>query len=227
MYSFGNQIKNLRKKNNLNQEEFADILNEESDLYEAETGYKVKPEKGFKKGVISRWENNVVEPRIDIVRLISRAFDIDSNILLGIASEEDISAVYEVEVAHIPLIGSIAAGEPTFVEENIEAYIPVIKSSLKKGKTYFFMTVKGESMNLEFKTGSKVLIEKESDVESGDIVAIRINGDEATVKKVLFDERSVTVVPMSSNPHFQPKTFYKDEIEIVIEGKVVQAIREY
>jgi SOS-response transcriptional repressor LexA len=43
----------------------------------------------------------------------------------------------------------------------------------------------------------------------------------------MFDERSVTVVPMSSNPEFQPKTFYRDEIEIVIEGKVVQAIKEY
>lgn len=227
MYSFGNEIKKLRIKHNLKQEEFAEILTEEAEKYEKQTGDKVKPEKGFKKGVISRWENNVVEPRIDIVRLVSKAFNIDANILLGITSEEDVSEVYEAEVTNVPLIGSIAAGEPIFVEENIEGYIPVIKSSLKQGKTYFFMTVKGESMNREFKTGSKVLIEKGSGVESGDIVAIRINGDEATVKKVLFDERSVTVVPMSNNPDFQPKTFYRDEIEIVIEGKVVQAIKEY
>jgi repressor LexA len=155
MYSFGNEIKKLRIKHNLKQEEFAEILTEEAERYEKQTGDKVKPEKGFKKGVISRWENDVVEPRIDIVRLVSKAFNIDANILLGIASEEDVSEVYEAEVTNVPLIGSIAAGEPIFVEENIEGYIPVIKSSLKKGKTYFFMTVKGESMNREFKTGSK------------------------------------------------------------------------
>lgn len=227
MYSFGNQIKKIRQRHNINQEEFAEYLNEEADRYEEETGFKIKPDKGFKKGVISRWENDVVEPRIDIVRLISRAFNIDSNILLGIASENDVSEVFETEVVNIPLVGTIAAGEPIFAEQNIEAYIPVIKSSLKKDKTYFFLTVKDESMNLEFKPGSKVLIEKGSEVESGDIVAIRINGDEATVKKVVFDERSVTIVPMSNNPEFYPRTIYKDEIEFVIEGKVVQSIKEY
>lgn len=226
MYSFGEQIKKIRKKYNLSQEEFAEILNEEADKFELETNIKVKPDKGFKKGVISRWENNIVDPRMDIIRLISRAFNIGSDVLLGIADEE-VSNVYQTEVVNVPLVGTIAAGEPIFSDNHIESYIPVVASSLKKNNVYFYLTVKGDSMNLEFSSGSKVLIEKGNNFSSGDIVALRVNGDDLTVKKVVFDERSITVIPMSLNPIYVPRTYYKDEIEIFIEGKVIQSIKEY
>lgn len=80
--SFAIVIKELRESMNLNQEEFANKLNnyaEKSDgLYSS----------SFNKTNISKWENAKAEPRMDTVRLISETFIISPNLLLEIDNED-------------------------------------------------------------------------------------------------------------------------------------------
>ena len=75
--SFANKIKDIRSKYNLNQEEFANRINNYSSLKGSPTN--------FNKTNVSKWENGKVEPRMDTVRLIALTFEVSPNYLIGMS----------------------------------------------------------------------------------------------------------------------------------------------
>jgi repressor LexA len=127
----------------------------------------------------------------------------------------------------IPIVGSIRAGKPIWAEDNLQGYLPVLKNTLKADSTYFGLIVKGDSMNLEFEEGTTLIIEKTPCIENGEIGVIRINGFEATVKKVVLNDDMITLIPMSNNTEHIPHMYNlkNDDIEII--GRVKQAIKTY
>jgi repressor LexA len=217
-YSFGKKLKTLRKSRNLTQEGLAKALN---------TKYGTN----FNKGMISKWENDREEPRIDSVRYIADFFNVSLDEILGLKDNE--VNVYEVvendfsNIVNLPIVGTIAAGQPILAAQNIEGYMPILSSFLNKYKEYFYLRVKGNSMNLEFPDGSYVLVERTNEVENGSIAVVLVNGYEATVKKVSINKNIITLIPMSSDPSYQPQIYdiTKDEVKII--GKVVQAVKIY
>lgn len=125
---------------------------------------------------------------------------------------------------NVPVLGAVSAGKPELAIEDIEEYMPVLKAYIKPGKEYFFLVVDGDSMDLEFTAGSRLLVEKTSQLENGQIGVVRVNGDEATVKKVSLNQNSITLIPLSSNREHLPSTYnINDQVEVI--GKVIQAIR--
>ena len=76
--SFANKIKEIRIKYNLNQEEFANRINNYSSIKGSPTN--------FNKTNVSKWENGKVEPRMDTVRLIASTFDVSPNYLIGMSN---------------------------------------------------------------------------------------------------------------------------------------------
>lgn len=217
-YSFGKKLKALRTSMNLTQEGLAKTLN---------TKYGTN----FNKGMISKWENDKEEPRIDSVRYIADFFGMSLDEILGLKNNE--LSMYEVvnndfsNITNIPIVGTIAAGQPILAAQNIEGYMPILSSFINKYKEYFYLRVKGNSMNLEFPDGSYVLVERTSEVENGSIAVVLINGYEATVKKVSINKNIITLIPMSNDPSYQPQIYdiTKDEVNII--GKVVQAVKIY
>ena len=77
--SFSIKIKDIRLKYNLNQEEFANRINNYSSLKDSPTN--------FNKTNVSKWENGKVEPRMDTVRLIASTFEVSPNYLIGMSDE--------------------------------------------------------------------------------------------------------------------------------------------
>lgn len=77
--SFASKIKDIRLKYNLNQEEFANRINNYSSLKGSTTN--------FNKTNVSKWENGKVEPRMDTVRLIASTFEVSPNYLIGMSDE--------------------------------------------------------------------------------------------------------------------------------------------
>lgn len=77
--SFASKIKDIRLKYNLNQEEFANRINNYSSLKDSPTN--------FNKTNVSKWENGKVEPRMDTVRLIASTFEVPPNYLIGMSDE--------------------------------------------------------------------------------------------------------------------------------------------
>lgn len=85
------------------------------------------------------------------------------------------------EVVNVPIIGTVAAGQPLLAVENIEGYFP-IPAEFMPNSQGFLLKVKGESMiNAGIFDGDQVLVKQQSTAEDGDIVVALID-DGATVK---------------------------------------------
>ena len=85
------------------------------------------------------------------------------------------------EVVNVPIIGQVAAGQPLLAVENIENYFPIPTEFMPNAET-FMLKVKGDSMiNAGIFNGDKILVQKQSDAQNGDIVVARVD-DSATVK---------------------------------------------
>ena len=120
------------------------------------------------------------------------------------------------EMRKIPLVGTIACGEPILAQENIEEYISIPKEIPGD----FALTCKGDSMtNARIFDGDIVYIRQQDTVESGEIAAVLIDG-EATLKRVrLFDDH-ISLEP--ENPMYKPFVYWNEEMNTVrILGKAV------
>jgi repressor LexA len=105
-------------------------------------------------------------------------------------------------ILYLPLIGRVAAGKPILAEENIDEYIPVTSSLLKKGTADFALKVKGDSMvGDHILDGDIIIVKSQKTAENGEIVVALI-GDEAVVKKLYRTKGTVEL--RSSNPSYPP-----------------------
>lgn len=85
------------------------------------------------------------------------------------------------EVVNVPIIGQVAAGQPLLAVENIENYFPIPTEFMPNAET-FMLKLKGDSMiNAGIFNGDKILVQKQSDAQNGDIVVALVD-DSATVK---------------------------------------------
>lgn len=175
---------------------------------------------------------------IDNVIKVCKGLGITTDDLERLANEENSSikeevSIYETirndqsNIVHIPIIGSVAAGMPFLAEENIDGYLPVLSTFLNTRKKYFYLTVTGTSMNLEFPDGSYVLVEETPFVENGQIAVIKVNGYDATVKKISKSGDIITLIPLSNDPIHEPQTYDLSVQDVKIIGRVVQSVKNY
>jgi repressor LexA len=131
---------------------------------------------------------------------------------------------HEHELAHVPLVGRIAAGLPIFADESVEDVMPLPKQLVGEGDLIMLRVVGDSMIGAAIADGDWVVIRRESDIENGDIVAAMIenesSGDtEATVKMFRRSDGHVWLVPF--NPVFTP--IVGDHAKIL--GKVVAVLR--
>ncbi|NCO24993.1 transcriptional repressor LexA [Candidatus Parcubacteria bacterium] len=124
-------------------------------------------------------------------------------------------------LVNIPLLGTIAAGEPIEAIEDKET-IEVPKSQLSKSGEHFALRVRGDSMIDEgIFDGDIVVIRKQPDAENGETVVALINDNEVTLKKIYKEKGRFRLQP--ANPSLKP--FFTKEL--IVQGKVISIIRNY
>lgn len=123
----------------------------------------------------------------------------------------------------LPILGRIAAGEPTLALENADGHLAVDRSILPRGDS-FVLRVNGESMvNAHILDGDYVVVKVQNHANDGDIVAARVD-DEATVKRLHRDAERIILRP--ENPAMEDIVFTGPERENVrIMGLVTAVIR--
>lgn len=122
------------------------------------------------------------------------------------------------EMVNIPIVGSVAAGQPILAEQNIESYFPVPAEYLPNEQT-FILRVKGESMvNAGILDGDCVLIQQQATAQNGEIVVALIE-DSATVKTYYKENGHYRLQP--ENDSMDP--IIVDELQIL--GKVFGVFR--
>ena len=99
---------------------------------------------------------------------------------------------------------------------------------MAKDGEFFGLQIKGDSMEPRICEGDVVIVRKQDDAESGDLVIAMINGDEATCKRLMKYSDGIRLMP--SNPTYEPLYFSDKEIEekpVKIIGRVVENRQKY
>lgn len=210
MSKFGENLRRLRKSRSLTMEELVNQLNSKYDTK-------------FNKSMISKWENGK-EANNTNAGYLARYFGVSLNEMLGINIQD---ADTDRPNNLIPIVGTIAAGTPIFAEQNVVGYAPGPPMINVTNRNVFYLKIKGESMNREFDNGSFVLVDRDEIVDNGNIAAVMINGNEATVKKIHTKDNLLTLIPLSNDETFYPEVVNLEECEVTIIGKVIGAFKQY
>ena len=123
----------------------------------------------------------------------------------------------ETEIASIPVIGTVAAGQPLLAVENITDYFP-FPANLLPNKT-FILRVKGDSMiNMGILDGDYIIVEQTNTAQNGEVIVALVD-DSATVKRFYAEDGHFRLQP--ENDFMEP--IIVDHVEIL--GKVIRLIR--
>ena len=122
------------------------------------------------------------------------------------------------DASMVPLVGRVTAGQPILAVEQIEDYVPY---PTKDAEGLFALKVVGYSMrDAGILPNDIVIADKNAPCRSGDII-IGMDGDEATVKRLLIKGNQVIFMP--ENPDFSP--IYPEKPMVL--GKVIGSFRKY
>ena len=176
---------------------------------------------GKNRATVYRYESSEIEKfPIDILEPLADALRTTPAYLMGWEDgEQEVlpsNIIPMPEMRKIPLVGTIACGEPILAEENIDEYISIPKHI----KADFALTCKGDSMiNARIWDGDTVYIKQQDTVENGEIAAVLID-NEATLKRVRLFKDHIILEP--ENPMYKPFVYWHEEMNKVrIHGKAV------
>lgn len=153
--------------------------------------------------------------------------DIDPIRFKSTNSEKAVTAPKR-EPVKIPILGSVVAGAPLEAIENIIGYEEITPELAAKGE-YFALEIKGASMEPKLYEGDIVIIKTQTYCDSGDIAIVLVNGNEATVKKVVFSPSGITLIGFNANV-YPPHLYTAEEVQtlpVTIVGKVIESRRRY
>ncbi|MCX5807701.1 MAG: transcriptional repressor LexA [Proteobacteria bacterium] len=132
----------------------------------------------------------------------------------------EVIGVAPAGVCTVPVLGKIRAGEPTLAVEEIDGHISLDRA-LFPVEDIFSLKVVGDSMKeAGIFHGDFVIVKPQHIIEHGEI-GVAIIGDEATVKRILFEDCRVILKPENSN---MESVTYSPE-EVTIAGKVIGLVR--
>ena len=123
----------------------------------------------------------------------------------------------------IRVLGKVAAGVPTHMQDEYVIGYEDVSNDMIKDDTVFGLEINGDSMSPRILKGDVVIVREQNDAESGDVVIVTINGDEATCKRLMKYADGISLI--SFNPAYEPMTFSNKEIEekpVRILGKVIE-----
>ena len=132
---------------------------------------------------------------------------------------DDSFNVIRKDIVSVPLVGTVAAGQPLLAVENVDGYFP-IPSEYLPNKQIFMLKGQGESMiNAGILDGDMVLVSEQKNAKNGDMV-VALVGDSATVKTFYREDGYIRLQP--ENDHMDPILIYDD---LIILGKVIGVLR--
>lgn len=204
----GSQIKALRKAHSYTQASLANVL-------------------GVKPTTVASWEQGRNKPLMDKVQKMSMIFNVPIAKIVGEEPQGNLNDIPNIvyplsdglEQVTIPIIGTIACGDPITAEENIEGYTKETFEKPVPSGTLFALRCKGHSMEPIIPNGALVTLRSQPDVEDDEIAAVLVDGDnEATLKRVKHQNGMVMLLP--ENKDYTPIILNKDNPGRII-GKVI------
>ena len=177
---------------------------------------------GISRSSLQRYANGVTAKiPIDAIQIIAKAVDVEAEYILGwddktnptnIKKQQDEQAtpLPQTNVFMRPVYDSISAGFGAVAQDVPVEYMPTYITCPSEQDKYIWINVHGDSMSPLIDDGSKILVKKQSSVDSGQIAAVLIDDEEAVVKKVLYNDNTVEL--HSVNPYYPPRVFKNNDV---------------
>ena len=128
-----------------------------------------------------------------------------------------------VRMRELPVVGRITAGLPMYAQQEWDGSV-VVDGALFPGNNLFCLRIQGDSMHgAGILDGDLVICEPRQYAENGEIVAVLIQGEEATVKRFFLGKNHIELRP--ENEKFIPVQYPFSDI--LVQGKVVGVVRSY
>ena len=196
---FSENIKKLRKEKSLSQSRLAQQLQ-------------------VTQQAVGKWEKGKSIPDSDTLRQIAEFFNTSVDYLLGVTKlVENAVAVAQGDYA-IPIIGTVKAGY------NALAYnddYGVEYANVRNPEEYFYLIVKGDSMEPRIKDGDLALVHKQNTLNDGELGVIVYGDNEGTLKR--FVKKGNMIILQPFNPEYEAKIITGEELnDVFIAGKVVE-----
>ena len=196
MATFGERLKELRKSNHLTQQTLAEMLNVD-------------------RTTVVKWESDKNLANQDILDFLCDKFGVTLDYLLGRNN-------IVIKNNWINVYGSIAAGIPLEAIVDIPDREEITEEMAKSGE-YFALSIKGNSMSPRIQDGDVVILKKQEKVDNGEIAAVLVNGNEATLKKIKILDNGLALIPL--NPEYETMFYTSEQVAnlpVRIIGKLVE-----
>lgn len=213
--TLGDVIKKYREEHSMSMEAFA-------------------TKSGLSKAYISILEKNQhpttgkpIVPSVKSMQSAANGMNMDVNDLFNIVDGyvtlsqstdiPDYPNVHQIGKKRLPVLGSVACGEPIYMAEEKEVYV----DSTTEINADFVLIAKGDSMTgARINDGDIVFVHQQPEVENGEIAVVAID-DEATLKR-FYKYSDDLIVLRAENPEYKDMVYTpEDHKEIRILGKAV------
>lgn len=226
-----NNIKDLRKKKGITQEELGDVI-------------------GVTKTAISYYESGKRQLTADLLQKLSEYFGVSTDYIIGREDQPDPGwklvqdpadlrfppKVFPAEplpdldreTALIPILGSVRAGYDNYAEENLEGYMTIDERLKAMHPDAYVLNVKGDSMEPEIKHGDIVICAPDVEIRNNDVAIICVNGEVGTVKRIRFEDDGLTLVP--ANPNYRKVHYSAEDVQsypVSLQSKVIEVRHRY
>lgn len=174
------------------------------------------------KSSLSDWEMGKTQPSAKSFIRILNALNVSALELIANGKEQMNNYNTSNDMYYknkVPILGRIACGNPIYSQDYADCYV-----TLPDGvKADYGLYAQGDSMiDARILDGDLVWIKSQPTVENGEIAAVQINGDEATLKRVYYDQDKQILTLIPCNKSYSPMIFTgEDKTQVEIIGKAI------
>lgn len=183
---------------------------------------EIAKELRMSKATLSAWMNGTRTPKMPKIDMLCAYFGVKRSDIM-----EPHDKPLSRPATRIPVLGYVAAGIPIDAIEDILDWEEITPALSVTGE-FFGLKIKGSSMEPRIVEGDTVIVRSQSDADSGDVVIVQVNGDQATCKRLAKYASGISLI--SFNPAYEPMNYTNEEIEslpVTIIGKVVENRQKY
>ena len=201
---FSERLKQARKSKKFSQAELSRLL-------------------GVTQQAVGKWETGRSTPDPGTVARLAEILGTTADALLGLQQPEFTQPVGDHFVSYsespIPVVGTVRAGYGAlaFEEDYGTEY-----ACVKDPSSYFYLVVKGDSMEPRISDGDLALVHRQSTLENGELGVMVYGTDgEGTLKKYIRRGNAVVLHPF--NPNYEDLVIKGEDLDhLYIAGKVVE-----
>lgn len=204
----GDRIRKLRKEKGISVDKLAELI-------------------GKDRATVYRYESQDIEKMpTSVLEPLAKALGTTPAYLMGWnetenKSNDNLNPLPKENIYMRPLYDSVAAGLGVPAVNQIVSYIPTFINNVSEKDKYIWVRVEGDSMAPKIENGDKILIRLQDSVDSGQIGVVLIDGEDAVVKKIVYDTDWIELE--SFNPYYPPRRFEGADVQQI---RVVGLVRE-